>query len=301
MIAFGLAAITAALLTSPSTGTAEAADRISVVVSIPPHAYFAERLGGEAVEVAVLLQPGQSPHTFDASARQIATLSEADLFFTVGLTFEQALVRKIANESEGPRIVDTRKGVPLMASAGHSHDAGSGTQSDHAAGTPDPHSWLDPALVKIQVENIAAGLAAFAPDRSVEFEQNRDRLCRQLDSLDRSIGELLKPYRGRKIYVFHAAFGYFATRYGLEQVAVEVEGKEPSARLLTALIEQMRRDSVTTLFVQPQFSRKTAVALAEAAGCRIVELDPLAADYPANLLDIAVKIKDSFSFVPQEP
>ena len=255
-------------------------------VSILPQAEFVQRVGGERVDVAVLLPPGQSPATYEPTPRQMAKLGRAQVYFRIRVPFERALLRKIATTMPKLNIVDTRQGIKLRRMAAkHEHD------HDHAAGAPDPHIWLDPKRVKIQARTIANALAALAPEHAAELEKNLQSFQAELDRLDAKIAATLAPLRGRELFVFHPAYGYFADAYGLKQVAVELEGKEPSARALGALIERAKAKRVRVLFVQPQFSSKAATTVARAIGGAVVPMDPLARDYMANLESMAASVR----------
>ncbi len=251
----------------------------SLFVSILPQAYFVERVGGSHVEVEVLVGPGQSPATFELTPKQMARLTRADAYFRIGLPFEKRLVGKIQTALSDLRVVDTRQGIKLRTMEHEHHNDGS-----------DPHIWLDPMLVKVQAATVCEELCRLDPVNATEYEENLKAFKADLDEVDARITQALEPLKGRKFYVFHPSYGYFGDAYGLTQVAVEVEGKEPSARRLAALIDQAKEDSVKVIFVQPQFSAKSAEAVAEAIEGVVVPIDPLARDYLKNLEDIAEKI-----------
>jgi zinc transport system substrate-binding protein len=150
-------------------------------------------------------------------------------------------------------------------------------------------------LVKIEARNMCDALKRLDPAGATVFESNYTVFAADLDRVDSTIAAILAPYAGSVIYVYHPAYGYFTDRYHLRQVAVELEGKEPGAEQLAALIAQARRDKAGTIFVQPEYSAKTAEAVAREIGARIVVLDPMARDYLNNLVQIAVVIKDELS------
>ena len=268
---------------------AAAGEKIKTFVSIAPHAYFVRAIGGDMANVEILVPPGQSPATYEPVPAQLTRLAEADVLFTTGVPFEKRLMTKIANGFENLRIVKLQDGIklrPIDREVGHDHDHG---------GSGDPHVWLDPVLASIQAQTIAATLTQLRPEDSVLITGNLDNFKHMIDSVDAEIRTMLAPLQGRAIYVFHPSFGYFADAYGLKQVAIEHDGKEPSARQLAELIEKAGNDGVNVLFVQPQFSRKQAEAVGEAVGARIVTLDPLSEDYINNLIDMASKIKQALS------
>ncbi len=246
---------------------------IRIFVSIPPQLEFVRRVGGPAVEVEILLGRGQNPHSFDPSPRMMARLGEARLFFRAGVAYEDHLVGRLAELFGSLKIVDTSEGIVRRSLAGGQGD--------------DPHTWLAPALAKIQASNIRRALEAAAPENGAAFRANFIEYAEELDNLDKLIRKTLKPYRGRSVYVYHPSFGYFLSAYGLHQVAVERGGREPAARELAALMERMRRERVRTLFVQPEFPSPVADALGRALECRVVRLDPLATDYVKNMKKIA--------------
>ena len=306
LLSIGLIGLTL-VIASPSGATGGG---IPVFVSVLPQAYFVERVGGEHVEVTVMVQPGQSPATYAPTPRQLGSLSEAKLYFSVGVPFERGFLHKVASTSPGLRIVDTREGVPLLTMAGERipggprHDEGMGEtepsdsahelgEHSHGGNDPDPHTWLDPKRVMIQAETIARALVEIDPAGEKGYRTNLASFQRELHILDRRIAEVFAPLEGARFMVYHPAYGYFADAYGLRQVAVETEGKEPSARQLTALIEAARASEVEIIFYQPQFSSKYATVVADAVGAVAVPLDPLARNYIRNLEEMADKIEQA--------
>jgi zinc transport system substrate-binding protein len=156
----------------------------------------------------------------------------------------------------------------------------------------DPHIWLDPLLAKIQARTIADELSRLDPDGSDLYAQNLASLLDDLDSLDAEIREALGPARGSTMLVFHPSWGYFADRYGLRQLAIEVEGKSPGARQLHEIIETARAQGVRVIFVQPQFSTAGAEAIAREIGAVVTYADPLPRDYIAELRRVAHTVGD---------
>jgi len=265
--------------------------RLSVFVSIPPEAYFVQRIGGDHVNVHVLVRPGQNPHTYDPPLKQMAELSHARLFFRIGMPFESSLLPKIA-DVEGLKIVDLRQGIALAPMAEH-EDEEAPAAEHHPPGGMDPHVWLSPKLAKVMARTVGEALAEADPAHAADYRANLQALEADLEALDRRIARALAPVRGRRIYVFHPAFGYFCRAYGLKQEAVEVGGKNPAARQVQALITRARADGVRVIFVQPQFSQRAAETIARRIGGVVVPLDPLAEDYVANLEQMAQKVREA--------
>jgi len=274
-----------------------AEDAMEVFVSLPPQAYFVERVGGARVAVQVLVQPGQDPHTFEPSPRQMMALGRTKLYFTVGVPFEDRLVAKIRGTHRDLMVVDTDEGIEKrVMDAHHEGEQEHDRDCEHgrgAEGEYDPHIWLSPPLIRIQARTVAAALGKVDPAYAAEYERNLEEFLRDLDDVHERIGTLLAPYKGEAFYVFHPAFGYFGDAYGLRQEAVEMEGKSPTPRQLAGLIERARVDGARIVFVQPQFARKSVDAVATAIGGVVVLMDPMARDVLGNLEEMAGKIEEA--------
>jgi len=298
LIAAGLAAslATASCGRQPRRGAADAG-KIPVFVGIPPIAYFAERVGGEHLDARVLVAPGQSPHTFEPTPRQVAELNSAKVYFSMGMLFEERILAKVTAANPDLAVVDCRRGIELRTiEEGEAHEGaheGEGEEREKA-GQLDPHVWLDPRLAKVIASNIRDGLKAVDTAHGCDYDANLAEVQKDLDDLDADLRRQLAPLKGQVFMVFHPAFGYFARAYGLRQLAVETGGKEPGARQLAALIAEARQRGIRVVFVQPQFSKKSADTVAKAIGGAVVPIDPLARDYIANLREVGAKIAASF-------
>ena len=254
-----------------------------VFVSIPPLAGLVKNISKDAFEVRTLVGEGQSPHSYEPTAKQLTTLSQADILFTIGVPFEQPLLKKIKPLYPALPIIETDARVKKR-SMPHAHH---GEHCTHDHGAKDPHVWLDPLQLEKIAEDLCHGLMELDPENAQLFHQNFETLTTgQLSKLDTK----LMRHKGTRFYVFHPSFGYFADAYGLEQIAIELDGKSPSPRQLANLIEQAKTDGVKVIFVQKQFPEGSAKAVADAIGGKVVQLDPLAEDVIANLKQIAEAI-----------
>ncbi len=314
LAAIGLAMLAACLSAANATATQQHSvavppgAKLKVFVSILPEAYFVERVGGRHVEVSTLVGPGQSPHTFEPTPREIARLADARLFFRIGWPFEARLLEKAAAVNPALKVIDLREGIALRwmtadeENAEHSASFSRDSQrsASHAPAGPervqtedeaDPHSWLNPRNASIMAATIARALEAADPAHAADYQANLRTFQADLAALDARLAATLAPLKGRQLFVYHPAFGYFADAYGLKQVPVEVEGKEPTARQLAALVDRARAAGARVIFVQPQFSPRNAEAVAKAIGGAVVPFDDLAKDYIANLSDMADKVR----------
>jgi zinc transport system substrate-binding protein len=158
-------------------------------------------------------------------------------------------------------------------------------------GTPDPHIWLSPTLVVRQLEVMTSALIEIFPEHRAFFSDNLKTLISSVNAVDEKIRQMLANSRGNQFMVFHPSWGYFARDYGLLQVPVEFEGKNPKPAQVRELIEHARNKNIKVIFAQPQFSQKSATTIAREIGGQVVIADPLALDWGKNLLDVADKIQ----------
>jgi zinc transport system substrate-binding protein len=277
------------------------AAKIKAFVSIPPQRYFVLKIGGELVDVSVLVPAGASPHNFEPKPRQMAALSQSALYFAIGIDFEKFWLKRIADANPKMRVVRTDDGISKIPMADHHEDEMErlplSQKSDGVLGAgkgeggtaPDPHIWLSPGLVKIQAGHIRDALVAVDPLHRSMFESNHAAFIREIDQLDAELKSLFAGRRGEQFMVFHPSWGYFAEAYGLVQVPVEVEGKDPKPAQLLALIRHARERRIKTVFVQPQFSTKSALLLSREIGGQVVFADPLAENWAGNLREVARK------------
>lgn len=280
---------------------------MEVFVSIPPQKWLIEQVGREQVSVQVLVRTGQDPHTFEPLPKQVAALSKAKVWFTIGMEFEKQLIEKVRSVAPELVIVDISTEVdklPAEPHDAHGHGTSSAAPQEHGEEKDhdehghhdeqyDPHVWLSPANLQLMGGTVAATLAVADPAHADLYTANQADSARELTLLDEQLRAFLSPYAGSSFFVFHPSFGYFAKSYGLVQEPVEVQGKSPGPKQLAALIAKAREHGVRVIFVQPQFDPKSAQAVASAIGGNVVPLDALAEDVTGNLKEMAAKIEDA--------
>ena len=262
---------------------------LRVFVSILPQKYFAEKIGGDLVDVAVMVEPGANPQTYEPKPKQMLALAKTSIYLAIGVPFETTWLPKIAATNPNMLVVHTDAGIkkiPMMA-----HHRESELEEDRH-GIQDPHVWLSPPLVIIIAENMLQAFIKVDPAHRLIYEKNHNSFVKELVVLD---AEIRATFRGKgkavEFMVFHPAWGYFAQAYGLEQVPIELEGKQPKAAELQRLIQYAKQRGIKVIFAQPQFSRQAAQAITESIGGQIVLADPLAADWDRNLRQVASKFK----------
>ena len=240
----------------------------TIYVTIAPLRAIVEEVTGGDYNVEILVPNGASPETFEPTMKDLMALNDAEQIFSVGLiNFEQSLVSSV---KESDRIVNLSDGIELLAgSCSHCNHA-------HAHGI-DPHVWTSPRALKRMAENVGLAMQGVAPD-SIKYRDNTDKLLRKLSNLDSLCNSEIVANGVDAIMIYHPAFTYYAKDYGIEQISVEQDGKEPSPRQLTALVERAREHNISKLLIQPQYSKDKLRALAAECGAEIVEVDPLSED-----------------------
>ncbi len=248
----------------------------TLYVSILPIRSLVKEIVGEDFRIEVLVPPGASPETFEPTPRQFIGLNEAQLVFNVGLLeFETALLDKIEDRT---KIVDLSRGiVRIEGSCAHAGRNG----SDHAHGV-DPHVWTSPRALQRMAKNAYEAIHARWPD-SAKYTANHARLQEELRQLDLRTAEKIARSGIRYFIIYHPALTYYARDYGLRQEAVEADGKEPSAKRLTALIRQARKDGIGRILYQNQFPVSVVETIARDIGAECAEIDPLREDAIANI------------------
>lgn len=248
----------------------------TLYVSILPMRSLVKEIVGEDFRIEVLVPPGASPETFEPTPRQFIGLNEAQLVFNVGLLeFETALLDKIEDRT---KIVDLSRGiVRIEGSCAHAGRNG----SDHAHGV-DPHVWTSPRALQRMAENAYEAIHARWPD-SAKYTANHAQLQEELRQLDLRTAEKIARSGIRYFIIYHPALTYYARDYGLRQEAVEADGKEPSAKRLTALIRQARKDDIGRILYQSQFPVSVVETIARDIGAECAEIDPLREDAIANI------------------
>ena len=260
----------------------------TVTVSIIPQKYFVEQIAKKLVKVNVMVGAGASPHTYEPKPMQMKMLATSDAYFSIGDSFEKAWLPRFKSSNPNMLMVDSIKGIEKIAMAEHHHEGEKAGHEEHDEHDGlDPHVWLDPMLVKIQAKNIFDALCTLYPLHVKAFEQNYHEFLNSLDALDAMINDTLKEVENRSFIVFHPSFGYFAARYHLEQIPVEVSGKEVKPNELAMIIKEAKEEGAKVVFVSPQFSQKSAQIIAKEIGGKILTIDPLSEKWHENMLNIA--------------
>ena len=265
-----------------------------VSVSIPPQKYFVEKIAANTLDINVIIPASTDEHNFDFKPTTMKKLEKSDIYFTIGLEFERVFADKFQSNFANLQVIDTGKDLrnlkTLHTHSKDEHHAHEHSNSHETHSEKDPHIWLDPILVKIQASTIAKALIAKYPQNKALYEANLAKFQAELDALNAEISALFEKSKNKKFIIYHPSLAYFAARYHLVQIPVEIEGKEPKTKDLQRLVSVAKKENIKTIFVQKGFSQNAAKSLAKELKASVVELNHLSDDYSKNLLEIAKKI-----------
>ncbi len=271
----------------------ETATKQYITVSILPQKFFVEKITGNRFEINVLLPPGVSPHTFEPPPSSLIQLSKSLIYFTSGhLDFEKTWFEKFRSVNPGMNIIDTSAGVELISNKGkdnheEEHEGEIEDQDHHEHAGIDPHIWMSVKEVKVQCKNILDAVIKTDPENKELYLKNFDTFILDLDKLDMQIRTMLTGLETRKFIIYHPALGYFARDYDLEEISVEMDGKDPAPEDLKNLIDTAKADGIKVIFVQKQFDTRQAESIASEIGGKVMPLDHLSEDWLNNMIAVA--------------
>jgi len=253
-----------------TTASPSYAGQIKVIVSIAPLADFVRQVGGDRVDVKLLLPPGASPHVFEPTPKAVKDVSVAAIFVKIGAGLE-FWAEKIIQSSGNKKliIVDSSSGIQLIKH----HDE----HEAHGSFGADPHIWLDPVIAISIVAKIEKALSEVDPQGAAVYGKNASAYKKNLSLLDRDIAGRVKNFRIKEYVTFHPAWNYFSRRYGLRVSGVieEAPGKDPGPKHIIKIINDIKRTGSGIVFVEPQFNPKIGEVIAKEAGAKVLYLDPI--------------------------
>ena len=277
-----------------------------LTVNILPQKYFVEKIVKDKFTINVMVKPGVSPHNFEPKPSQMKSLVSSKAYFLIGDSSEKAWIEKFKQNAKNTLFVDTTIGVERIEMLKHehhnedkhedhkNHEHKEEKHDEHEHVGLDPHIWLDPISVKIQAKNIYEAMIKIDSANSEFYKTNYEEFIKELDTLDTDIKTLLTPHKDKAFMVFHPSWGYFAKRYELEQISIEIQGKEAKPNELVELIEEAKKHDIKIVFVSPQFSQKSAQTISKNIGANVVVIDPLSDNWNENLLNVAKQIANSY-------
>lgn len=262
-------------------------DRIGVLVTIVPQAEMVEFIGGEYVDVTIMVPPGESPHSFEPTPEQMEKVAQATAYFKVGsgVEFELLHMNTILEQNSDLKVFDCSEDISIVSFDEHYGKEAHEGIDDHT-GT-DPHIWTSPVNFKKMAEIVYNGLVEIDPAHQEEYYSNYQAYILKLDNLHTNVSNNLQPYAGKSFMVFHPAWGYFGDTYNLKMIAIEDEGNEPQPAAIAEIIKQAQDENITVIFVSPQFSITSAQTIADEIGGSVVFANPLMTDYEETITKLA--------------
>lgn len=266
----------------------------SITVSVLPQKYFVEKILGDKYDINVMIPPGASPVTYEPSPRQMKELSASTTYIRIGhIEFEKVWMSKLQNLNPEMDIIDLSVNTELIESE-HNHETDHNISGHHHHGV-DPHIWTSPKEVKKLTDLIYQYFVKQYPESKSEFDINYKAFTNEIDSLNSYIERELQAFQGRKFLIFHPALSYIARDYGLQQITIEIDGKEPTPANIHEIIEVAREEDIKVVFVQNQFSTHNAEVIANEINGRVVQIDPLAYNWNESIKMIVDEIVKSYS------
>lgn len=277
------------LLLAGCSGSGNSADEqgIQIAVTVPPQAWLVRRIAGDLVKVQTMVGAGSDPHNYEPTPAQMVALADTDIYFTVGIEFEEAWMPKLSNSNRSMKVIPSDTGVQRIVSE-HSHadeDGDEHAESEHAEEGTDPHIWYSPKRMAIMAENIGRELIKFDPQNKAVYEANLEKLLAEINQLESETANKLGSVQRKHFVILHPTLGYLAADYGLVQIAVESEGQEPGPEAMAHLIETAKNNGVKAVFYQKGNSIKIVESIAGQIGAsQLTEIDSMPEDWPKGLM-----------------
>lgn len=271
-------------------GSTEEDGRIPVAVTLLPMKEIAEAVGGDRITVTVVVPPGSDPHTFEPSPGLITTISGSRIFFRVGenlIPFEDRLLSRLSSQNPDLMVVDLSEGIDLIPAGGGSDLHRQEGEEQEQNLSYDPHIWLSPRNGGLMAASIADALSRIDPGGESIYQENLDQYLRKIDLVDAEVREALSTRTSRRFIVTHDSWGYFAREYGLEQISVQIGGKEPTAREIQEIIRIAREEEIRSVCIEPQFQERSARVIAAEIEGDVIVIDPLPEAYLENFISVA--------------
>ena len=260
-------------------GMAESNAKPTVTVTIPPYQYFVEKIAGDKVDVNVMVSNGNNPETYEPNAQQMMELSNSALYLKVGsIGFEQTWMKKLQDNAPDMKVIDTSVGIKPAKTPG---------------GNIDPHVWMSCKNARIIASNIFKALCQLEPENKTFFQKNYQQLLSSIDRQDSIIRKSFKdnPEMVRKFVIYHPILTYFARDYQLEQLAIEEEGREPSAAQLKSLIERARKQKIRYCLIQAEFANRNTTTFIKESQTKAMNINPLQADWANAMKEVSLAVQ----------
>ncbi len=259
----------------------------TISVTIEPQRYFAEKIAGDLFQINCVTPAGQSPETYDPTPQQMVQISQSQAYFRIGeIGFEQAWMKNLQSQNPDMAVFDLSEGMELIKNEEEAHEEGE-AHPHHHHGSVDPHIWTSISGARVIAQNTYQAFIKLDPENQEVYRAGYQRLIEEIDSTEAEMKQLLQPLAGTAFIIYHPALTYFAREFGLKQLCIELDGKEPSPAQLKQLLETATQSGAKVVFVQQEFDRKNAELIAKETGCRLVTINPLSYNWHDEMIRLA--------------
>lgn len=259
----------------------------TISVTIEPQRYFAEKIAGDLFHINCVTPAGQSPETYDPTPQQMVQISQSQAYFRIGeIGFEQAWMKNLQSQNPDMVVFDLSEGMELIKNEEEAHEEGE-AHPHHHHGSVDPHIWTSISGARVIAQNTYQAFIKLDPENQEVYRAGYQRLIEEIDSTEAEMKQLLQPLAGTAFIIYHPALTYFAREFGLKQLCIELDGKEPSPAQLKQLLETATQSGAKVVFVQQEFDRKNAELIAKETGCRLVTINPLSYNWHDEMIRLA--------------
>lgn len=259
----------------------------TISVTIEPQRYFAEKIAGDLFHINCVTSAGQSPETYDPTPQQMVQISQSQAYFRIGeIGFEQAWMKNLQSQNPDMAVFDLSEGMELIKNEEEAHEEGE-AHPHHHHGSVDPHIWTSISGARVIAQNTYQAFIKLDPENQEVYRAGYQRLIEEIDSTEAEMKQLLQPLAGTAFIIYHPALTYFAREFGLKQLCIELDGKEPSPAQLKQLLETATQSGAKVVFVQQEFDRKNAELIAKETGCRLVTINPLSYNWQDEMIRLA--------------
>ena len=268
-----------AMLMAACSGKQHHSDERIITVTIEPIRYFTEQIAGDKFKVVSMVPGGSSPETYDPTPQQLVHLAGSEVYFRIGyIGFEQTWMQRLVENAPQMEVFDLSKGISLIKEEAHQH-------GDHFhAGGVEPHLWNSPTNARLITQNIYQALCQLDPDNKEFYTQNLNKVNREIEDTDKEIRELLSGQHDKAFLIYHPALSYYARDYGIHQICIEENGKEPSASHLKELADLCKQGDIRVVFIQKEFDTRNAELIAKEAGAQLISITPLKYEWKEELI-----------------
>ena len=255
---------------------------INAIVSIVPQKVFLEQIAKDKVNITTMVKPGVSMHTYEPRPSDMKSITKADIYFGIGVEFEEHWLNKFKSLNKIMTLADTSKGINKLTSIKHKQH----NKDEHL----DPHIWTSPSNVKQISKNILDALILKDKENKDFYIKNYEEFIKKIEQTDKTIKNILSQKSTKNFMVFHPSWQYFANEYSLNQIPIEIEGKNPKPKTIKNLIEKAKKDNIQTIFASPYKSNKIAQLIANELKIKVIKISPMNENWSKTMIRMADSI-----------